>query len=119
MEWVQVYDPLGSPWLSTLLAAAPIVVLLGLAGRRTIGAAGGGRGPARGAGRGDRRVSACRLPAALASAVYGACFGLLPIGWIVLAAVFLFHLTVRCGPVRSRQAFGGRAFRPTGGCRRC
>ena len=35
--------------------------------------------------------------AALASAAYGACFGLLPIGWIVLAAVFLFHLTVRPG----------------------
>ena len=36
-------------------------------------------------------------PAALAAAGYGACFGLLPIGWIVLAAVFLFHLTVRAG----------------------
>ena len=34
---------------------------------------------------------------ALAAAGYGACFGLLPIGWIVLAAVFLFHLTVRRG----------------------
>ena len=30
MDWVQVYDPLGSPWLSTLMAAAPIVVLLGM-----------------------------------------------------------------------------------------
>jgi lactate permease len=30
MEWVQVYDPLGSPWLSTAMAAAPIVILLGL-----------------------------------------------------------------------------------------
>ena len=30
MEWVQVYDPLGSPVLSTLVAAIPIVVLLGL-----------------------------------------------------------------------------------------
>ena len=37
------------------------------------------------------------LSAALMSAVHGACFGLLPIGWIVLAAVFLFHLTVRSG----------------------
>ena len=35
--------------------------------------------------------------AALAAAGYGACFGLLPIGWIVLAALFLFHLTVRSG----------------------
>ena len=30
MDWVQVYDPLGAPWLSTLMAAVPIVVLLGL-----------------------------------------------------------------------------------------
>jgi lactate permease len=34
---------------------------------------------------------------AFASAGYGALFGLLPIGWIVLSAVFLFHLTVRAG----------------------
>ena len=93
---MQVYDPLGSPWLSTLLAAAPIVVLLGLlvvgqsAPRAAVvglgvALAGRGRGlwhaAARGAGGGGlRRV-----------------FGLLPIGWIVLAAVFLFHLTVRAG----------------------
>jgi lactate permease len=35
--------------------------------------------------------------AALASAGFGAAFGLVPIGWIVLAAVFLYHLTVRSG----------------------
>jgi lactate permease len=39
------------------------------------------------------------MPAQAASAAlgYGACFGLLPIGWIVFCAVFLFHLTVRSG----------------------
>ena len=44
-------------------------------------------------------VGAYGMPpdSALAAAGYGACFGLLPIGWIVLAAVFLFHLTVRTG----------------------
>ena len=26
--WIQVYDPLGSPWLSTAAAALPIVLLL-------------------------------------------------------------------------------------------
>ena len=26
--WIQVYDPLGSPWLSTAAAAFPIVLLL-------------------------------------------------------------------------------------------
>jgi lactate permease len=34
---------------------------------------------------------------AVASAVYGACFGLFPIGWIVLAAIFLYSLTVQTG----------------------
>ncbi len=96
MEWVQVYDPLSSPWLSTLLAAAPIVVLLGLlvAGQSAPRAAIAGLGVALAVA-----IVGFGMPmsAALVSAGYGACFGLLPIGWIVLAAVFLFHLTVRAG----------------------
>src|SRR5438105_2344141 len=30
MPWTQIYDPFGNPWLSTLIAALPIVLLLGL-----------------------------------------------------------------------------------------
>ena len=97
MEWVQVYNPLGWSWLSSLVAGLPIVVLLGLAGLR----ASRRRGPpwpdwltALAVAIGVFRMPAA---AALAAAAYGACFGLLPIGWIVLAAVFLFHLTVRSG----------------------
>src|SRR5437660_10429288 len=30
VTWTQVYDPLGHWWLSTLVAALPIIVLLGL-----------------------------------------------------------------------------------------
>ncbi|MGE0607714.1 MAG: L-lactate permease [Pirellulales bacterium] len=94
--WVQVYDPLGSPWLSTALAAAPIVVLLGLlvAGWSAHRSALAGLLLAL-----ATAVWGFGMPgnAALAAAGYGAGFGLLPIGWIVVAAVFLYHLTVRSG----------------------
>ncbi len=30
MHWMQVYDPFGHWWLSTLVAALPILVLFGL-----------------------------------------------------------------------------------------
>ena len=96
MDWVQLYDPLDSAWLSTLLAALPIVVLLGLLviGQSAPRAAVVGLIVAL-----LVSVIGFGMPAsaAIASAAYGACFGLLPIGWIVLAAVFLFHLTVRAG----------------------
>jgi lactate permease len=36
-------------------------------------------------------------PAALATAGYGAAFGLFPIGWIILNVIFLYHLTVERG----------------------
>ena len=96
MDWVQVYDPLGSPFWSTLLAALPIIALLGLL-------AGGLNAPAS-ALAGLITALAVAIfgfgmptSAAVASAGYGACFGLLPIGWIVVAAVFLFHLTLKSG----------------------
>ncbi|MFM9961024.1 MAG: L-lactate permease [Planctomycetaceae bacterium] len=96
MDWVQVYDPLGSPLWSTVLAALPILALLGLL------AAGLDAPKSALAGLITALVVAVfgfGMPAeaAMASAGYGACFGLLPIGWIVVAAVFLFHLTVKSG----------------------
>jgi lactate permease len=96
VTWVQNYDPFGSPLASTLLAAAPVCLLLGLL---VMGVA---------AQRAALAGMICALVVAifgfgmpvapaLASAAYGAAFGLLPIGWIVLAAVFMFHLTVLSG----------------------
>jgi lactate permease len=96
MDWVQVYDPLGSPLWSTILAALPILALLGLlaAGLDAPQSALAGLITALAVA-----VFGFGMPAdaAVASAAYGACFGLLPIGWIVVAAVFLFHLTVKSG----------------------
>jgi lactate permease len=96
MEWVQVYDPLGSAVFSSAMAALPIVLLLGLllsgvpAPRAALAGLAGALGIA---------IGGFRMPAsaAFAAAGYGACYGLLPIGWIVLSAVFLYQLTVRSG----------------------
>jgi lactate permease len=91
--WPQTYDPLGSLALSTLLAALPVVVLLGTLALL--------RWPAHLAalaGLASALVIAVvpfgmPAPMALASAGYGAMYGLLPIGWIVLNVIFLYRLT--------------------------
>ena len=97
MPWTQVYNPTNIEWLSTLLAAAPIVVLLG-----TLGLLGWSAPRAAAAGLATAlsvAIGVYGMPtgAALASAGFGAAFGLFPIGWIVLMAVFLYVLTVETG----------------------
>ena len=97
MPWIQSYDPLGSPWLSTAAAALPIVLLLaalGLLEWRAHRAALLGLVAALGVA-----VLVYGMPArtAAATAIYGAAYGFLPIGWIVLNAVFLYSLTVATG----------------------
>ena len=97
MTWTQVYDPLGAPFLSTAVAAAPIVVLLGsiawlririhyaalagLAVAFTIAV----------------WVYGMPTPTAVATALYGAAYGLFPIGWIILNLIFLYQRTVKRG----------------------
>lgn len=95
--WIQVYDPLASAWLSTAAAAFPIVLLLatlGLLEWRAHYAALAGL------------ISALAIavlvygmpaPTALATTLYGAAYGFLPIGWIILNAVLLYNLTVHTG----------------------
>ena len=96
MQWVQNYDPLGSAIWSPAAAGLPIVVLLGLLvwGVPAPRAALAGLATALGVA-----IGVFKMPTvpALAAAGYGGCYGLLPIGWIVLSAVFLYHLTVRTG----------------------
>lgn len=91
--WSQVYDPFGSMVLSTLVAAIPIVVLLGAIGlfeiRAHIAALLGLVAALAVA------ILAFGMPAPMAAAAagYGAAFGLLPIGWIILNVIFLYQLT--------------------------
>lgn len=95
--WNQIYDPAGNLWLSALVASLPIVfffaaltvmklkghvagtitVLLSLA----------------------IAIVFYKMPVsmALASAGYGFLYGLWPIAWIIIAAVFLYKITVKTG----------------------
>ena len=95
--YVQRLDPLGSVWLSTPLAALPVLVLLftlvvlrwrasaaGLSGALTAFLI---------------AVFAYDMPAPQAAwaFAYGVQFGLLPIGWTVFGAMLLYNLTVETG----------------------
>ena len=97
MTWTQVYDPLGHWWLSTLVAALPIIVLLGLlAGLKVRAHLCAVAGAATAV---ICAIVVFRMPASLAvsSFFYGSAFGLLKIVWIVIAAVFLYDISVETG----------------------
>ncbi len=101
--WLQNYDPTGRWWLSTLVAALPIVVLLGtlaLIHIKAHYAALLGLGTAL-----ATAVFVFHMPARLAAvtAVYGAGYGLFPIGWIILNVIFMYQLTVASGRFKVLQ----------------
>ncbi|MBP2196637.1 L-lactate permease [Pantoea cypripedii] len=95
--WQQNYDPLDNIWLSSLVAVIPIVffffalIKLKLKGYQA----------------GTATVVLALLVAlllygmpvgqALASVVYGFLYGLWPIAWIIIAAVFVYKISVKTG----------------------
>ena len=97
MIWSQNYNPLGAAWLSTLVAAVPLLVLLGglalLRWRAPVAAVAGLIAALVVA------ILAFGMPAprAFAAAGFGAAYGLLPIGWIVLNVLFMYQLTLDRG----------------------
>jgi lactate permease len=97
VTWNQIYDPLGHWWLSTLVAALPVVVLLGLlAGfkvRAHLCAIAGAATAILCA------ILVFHMPTqmAVSSFLYGSAYGLLKIVWIVIAAVFLYDISVETG----------------------
>jgi lactate permease len=103
MEWHQVYNPLQSVWLSTLVAALPIVLLLGgLAVLKLKAHAAAFLGLAAAL---LAAVFVFTMPAGLAlrTAGLGAAYGLFPIGWIILNVIFLYDLTVEKGYFKVMQ----------------
>lgn len=95
--WTQQYDPCGNIYLSALVAALPIFVLLGLlAGfhvRAHYSAIAGLIVSLLVA------IGVYKMPAVLAltAAANGAAYGLFPIGWIVLTAIFTYDISVATG----------------------
>ena len=119
MNWSQIYDPLNNAWLSTTFAALPIVVLLGSLAFFHIKA---------------HWAAILGLIVALAVAIFvygmptemagksallGALFGLLPIGWIVLNVIFLYQLTERARACSTCCRRASPASPTTAGCSCC
>ena len=95
--WQQNYNPTGHWLLSALVAAIPVAVLLGTLAFGHVKAH-----YAALAGLAAALLTAIigfHMPARLAAAtaVYGAGYGLFPIGWIVLNVIFMYQLTVESG----------------------
>jgi len=103
MVWQQIYDPFGNMFISTALAAIPVVVMLVALGFLHIKAhiaAGLGLIAAVAVA-----VLAYGMPAELAgrAAMYGGFTGLLPIGWIVLNIIFLQQMAEQNGSFKVLQ----------------
>jgi lactate permease len=97
MPWSHDYTPLGGLALSAAVAAIPVVVLLGLlalfhvkAHFAALAALVTAAGIA---------IFVYQMPWQMtaASAGFGAAFGLFPIGWIVLNAIFIYEVSVTTG----------------------
>jgi lactate permease len=97
MPWQQIYNPLNSMFLTTLAAIVPVVILLGCLAILHMKA---------------HYAALLGLAAALIVAIfvfgmpyaqafsataYGAAYGLLPIGWIIVNVIFLYQLANRKG----------------------
>lgn len=107
MAWTQVYDPFGHWWLSALVASLPIIVLFtllagfkvkphwsALAGAATAMLV---------------AIAVFHMPTSLAgeSFLYGVATGLMNIVWIVVAAVYLYDISVETGDFEIMKASVG------------
>jgi len=97
MQWIQGYIPLGNLGLSALVAAVPLLILLYMLGIKrskghhaaffaTLAAV-------------LLAILVWRMPVSLAvmATLNGMLFGLFPIVWIIIAAIWVYNMTVESG----------------------
>jgi lactate permease len=97
MTWTQIYDPMNNLALSSLFAAIPIFIIFYLlAVRRTPGQIAGAVAVTSAV---LVAIFIYKMPAALALTAtgMGAFYGIFPIFWIVLTAIFIYNMTVETG----------------------
>ncbi len=102
--WIQNYDPLGWWPASTMVASAPVLVLLGLLAS---GRASAWRAALAGlVTAGGVAIGVFGMPAQLvvASAAVGVAFALFRIAWLIVAAVFLYDIAVETGQFEVMKA---------------
>ncbi len=92
MQWRQSYDPLHNHALSTLAAALPLIVLLGLLAWRRVRAHVAAAVGLAAALAIAIVVIGMPAPLAIRAAALGAAYGMFPIGWIILNVIFLYQL---------------------------
>jgi lactate permease len=95
--WTQIYDPMGSLAISALLAGIPMYVIFYLLAIKR--APGHIAGLAAVASAVLVAIFAYGMPVGLAlnATVFGAAYGIFPIAWIVITAIFLYNMTVETG----------------------
>lgn len=103
MTWTQVYDPLGHWWLSTLVAAVPVIVLLGalaLLHLKAHWAALLGLAASLWIA-----IGVFHMPVGMGAraAVYGTAYGAFPIGWIILNVIFMYDMNCASGRFKVLQ----------------
>jgi lactate permease len=107
VTWTQVYDPFGHWWLSALVASLPIIVLFALlAGLRVKPHWAALAGAATAV---LVAILVFHMPASLAagSFLFGVATGLMNIVWIVVAAVYLYDISVSTGDFEIMKASVG------------
>lgn len=97
LAWSQNYAPVGGIGTSALIASIPVVVLLGLLAFWHVRAHIAAMIALVVALATAIFVFGMPTKLALAAAGYGAAFGLLPIGWLILNAIFIYQLSVETG----------------------